>query len=266
MKILTILNSILILGLTGAFDLSAQTNDEYLGMLKSNLTEGSLTEQINTCQLIEWSGLTDPSIYNVIEENLLESYQTGGEKLEIERNVWCVKALSFSGNKKYLDTINKITKDAKNKRVRGYAEQSKTELERRVAWNPIINEGLIDYDHSSMLMRFVNMLNSNVPELQRIAAKRIVFDSLRDRNIENSLGQNLRQSMSVKFQKLEIDAAAWMIRAISVNSCLQHTALLSDLALNARAMKIRKYAKKAIAVCDVARSVNNSIIEPVTEG
>lgn len=99
------------------------------------------------------------------------------------------------------------------------------------------------------MLRFQNMINSDIPELMRLASKRLVFDAIHDPDTSQLLVEKLEGAMTLKGDKLEIDTASWMIKALSVGQCWMHVPLFSQLAEGATAKKIRKYASQAAANC-----------------
>ena len=212
-------------------------------------TKGSIKEQIISSKALEWSGLEDTKIFDQIEKNVLEHYQTAKGRSSVEWVIWGTKALSFSGNKKYLPTIDQVADKGNHRRIRAYAVQSHQELLKRIHWNPIINQDITGRKGSSEIKRFENMLRSDVPELNRLASKRIVFQRIQNDSLTRILLDKLEQVKSRRGSKIESDSYAWLVKALAVSGCTQHLAVIQNLASEATDKKLRKHAKKVSQTC-----------------
>ena len=231
------------------FSLESQSVELDRNDLVTLFTKGSIQEQTISLKALEWSGIEDTKIFDQIEKNVLEHYQTATGRSNVEWVIWGTKALSFSGNKKYLPTIDKVFDDGNHRRIRAYAEQSYTQLLKRVTWNRIINQDINDSKDSGEIKRFANMLRSEIPELNRLASKRIYFQRIDNEIITAILLEKLEQIKSRRGSKIESDAYAWMVKALGVSGCTKHITIIQNLAAEAADKKLRKNAKKIGKAC-----------------
>ncbi|MFT4614960.1 MAG: hypothetical protein ACI9NT_002112 [Bacteroidia bacterium] len=143
------------------------------------LTE-NWSDQVSAARRLEYFGLSDPALFDTIEADLLQAYK-GSSNAEIEYTGWMVKALEFSGQKKYIDTVKIVAKGAPDKRTRDYAKAAAEVLPSYTQWNTIISsKDNYRADKSAEVNRYANMLSSGVPQLQHLAAKRISFEKCFD--------------------------------------------------------------------------------------
>src|SRR5207247_1034579 len=92
----------------------------------------------------------------------------------------------FSGQPKYVPTIEKFLKDNTYER---YAGEALKDLPRYQKWNPIIaNRSTFDPTYSDDANRVMNMLRSDDILLQRVGAKRI-FHGVREDYLLQYLAQ-----------------------------------------------------------------------------
>ncbi len=101
-------------------DQSAEV-DKYIKMLES----ASLKTRIDAAKYITRSGITDPKLYNIINEKLLNEYNSKGlNKDHIDEMSWMCKALAASGSLNYAPTLEKIIQTSDSVKMKKYAKQS----------------------------------------------------------------------------------------------------------------------------------------------
>jgi hypothetical protein len=151
-----------------------------------------IMKQHTTAEKLAYLGHSDPRIFDLIEKQLLDSYLSLSDDYEIDTASWLAKALGFSGNKKYLPTLRKLESMAPDEKLRKYAVIAQRYTSKYKTFNRIIlNFDNNNYEETSSyyyhlplsLLRYKNMLDSGIPELHKLAAKRIYFEGVTDNRI-----------------------------------------------------------------------------------
>ena len=152
-----------------------------------------IMKQHVAAEKLAYLGHSDPRIFDVIEKQLLDSYLSLSDDYEIDWASWLAKALGFSGNQKYGSTLRRLESFAPDEKLRKYAGIAQRYTYKYKIFNPIImnfnNDKSKETISSEMnllplsLLRYQNMLNSDMPELHKLAAKRIYFEGITDNRI-----------------------------------------------------------------------------------
>ena len=147
-----------------------------------------IMKQHTTAEKLAYLGHSDPRIFDLIEKQLLDSYLSLSDDYEIDTASWLAKALGFSGNLKYLPTLRKLGSVAPDEKLRKYAAIAQRYTYKYKTFNQIImnfdNDNSEETISSEMnllplsLLRYKNMLDSDEPELHKLAAKRIYFEGI----------------------------------------------------------------------------------------
>ena len=147
-----------------------------------------IMKQHVAAEKLAYLGHSDPRIFDVIEKQLLDSYLSLSDDYEIDWASWLAKALGFSGNQKYGTTLRRLESFAPDEKLRKYAGIAQRYTYKYKTFNPIIMN--FDNDNSGetissemnllplSLLRYKNMLDSDEPELHKLAAKRIYFEGI----------------------------------------------------------------------------------------
>lgn len=85
-----------------AFSSDEERIDHYLSILNS----GHHDSQETMLSRLQWSGLSDPRLFDEIERRLLQHYH-GPDMSLMSLMAHYVRALGYSGNEKYRSTITK---------------------------------------------------------------------------------------------------------------------------------------------------------------
>ena len=152
-----------------------------------------IMKQHVAAEKLAYLGHSDPRIFDVIEKQLLDSYLSLSDDYEIDWASWLAKALGFSGNQKYGTTLRRLESFAPDEKLRKYAGIAQRYTYKYKTFNPIImnfdnnkSEETISSEMNLLplsLLRYQNMLNSDMPELHKLAAKRIYFEGITDYRI-----------------------------------------------------------------------------------
>src|SRR5437868_14942070 len=89
-----------------------QTPEEYIQIFQTD----NLLQQQDAAQSLQWSGLSSPQVYDLVEARALKALPNATDKFTINYVSYLVKALAYSGNEKYRPTIEKIKNEAPHKK------------------------------------------------------------------------------------------------------------------------------------------------------
>ena len=216
--------------------------DEYIQIF----TDGNSQQQTQAAKDLAWAGLSDPRLFDLIEQSMLEKYLTVENKYAVDDTAWLARALSCSGQEKYRATLQKVASDSPQKKIRRHAENSLVQLDNYARWNPIISDtSNRDSSKSDEINRYANMLRSNDLELQRIGAKRVHNTHSYDTYLLDILDAEIRaRYLEVNNDSLFIDTVAWMCKALSGSRVEAYKPTIVEVSKNAGNSKLAKYAKK----------------------
>lgn len=201
-------------------------------------------QQQQACESLQWAGVSDPRVYDLIEKNLLASYKQINDRYDTNYVAWLSRGLAFSGQEKYRATLQEVAANGGHRGVRNHAAKALDELDNYKRWNPILgNRAGYVAGKSDEVNRLGAMLRSNEKGLQRAAASRIHFGQLYDGWLLGTLEQTVKPTLGTDWQEKEdIDAVAWMLRALAGPGKPEYRATLEQAANGAASDKVRKYA------------------------
>jgi hypothetical protein len=221
--------------------------DEQIDHYLEVLATGNFESTKQMLERLQWSGLTDPRLYDEIEKQLLAQYQN--EELDKYENSLLshrARALGYSGNEKYRSGLVQVKTAAYQKRVRQHAKKALSELGKYKNWNRMIAESDITVEGKSVeVTTYMKMLNVDDPFVQRQAARAIYHEDRQDSDLlalvaERQEGLYLQEYLDKQVQ----DTAAWFCKALGQNASWKYGELLSKVAKDTPHKKIRKYALK----------------------
>ncbi|OQY19182.1 MAG: hypothetical protein B6I36_04875 [Desulfobacteraceae bacterium 4572_35.1] len=98
---------------------------QYIKQLKS---ENAIAQRDAAKRIIR-ARLFDAKVTDTVEKALLRGYKSKGrDRNHIDAMSWLCKVLGASGNSKYIKTLTAVSKDASNRKLRGYASKSLAQL------------------------------------------------------------------------------------------------------------------------------------------
>lgn len=208
-------------------------------------TSTDRVELIRAAEKLAIEGLSDPQLFDVVEKKLLGSYKSAKERSDIELAAWLAKGLSFSGQEKYRATLQQVAKGTRTMGVVRHAEASMDRLSQYAKWNPIINDQSQPLaGKSGEINRLANMIRSNDKELQEVAARYIIVQSIRDTDLLTIVQQTVTPDLSKSWSsKEDIDGVAFMLKALALSGKPQFVATVQEAANNAFTYKVKTYAK-----------------------
>ena len=221
------------------------------GLLEKYIVEfksGSRLDKQLICEKLMWSGLSDSSLFDLLEQDLVSRAMTANGKKEITNVAWLMKALGASGQSKYLDTLQSFISHS-NGTIAKYAKEGINFIPQYAKWNPIISDSSqANTESSEIINRYANMIRSEILELNILAAKRIYAEKIQNEYLYGLLSEKIiagHKSVH-KNDKIKIAAYAWMMRA-SVKTNVATAQKVLETATN---KKLKKYAKQYIAAAN----------------
>lgn len=201
----------------------------YLAALADPLT--------NTDKVVDelaWKGISDPRVYDLIEERLLDEAPDARRRNRGDRSRigHYLRGLGYSGQEKYAPTIAKFRGDRAYAR---HAAQALEDLKHYARWNPVISSrATFDPQLSDDANRVRNMLRSDDRLLQRLGAKSVYFRQGRDAALLDLVAEQLRASYKDIPGREAGDAVAWMVKALGKSGDRKYVPLLKEVSEGVR--------------------------------
>jgi hypothetical protein len=221
--------------------------DEQIDHYLEVLATGNFESTKQMLERLQWTGLTNPRLYDEIERQLLAQYQNEAlDKYENSLLSHRARALGYSGNEKYRSSLVQVKEAAYQKRVRQHAGKALTELGKYTLWNKMIAESEISVEGKSVeVMTYMKMLNVNDYFVQRQAARATYHEERKDSDLLALIAKKLEGLYLQNYlDKYAQDTGAWFCKALGRNGGSKYTALLSKVARDTPHKKIKKYASK----------------------
>ena len=236
---------ILLLTLFGLSVQSAEmTPEQYVEIFSSPDT----LKKKKTSESLAWAGLTDPKIFDLLEQEILASYTSARRKDDVDYLAWLSKGLGFSGNQKYRETLEKVSTNSKSSKLKKYGQSSLGLLKQYQGWNKIIVSGNNSESYPNKKTRFNNMLTSGDYELIRIAAKRIHTEHFYEKNVLDTAIEVIESNISVTGYRLFTDSMAWLCKAVAGSRDRQYFDRIKNISREAKDSRLRNYAKKYLRI------------------
>jgi hypothetical protein len=188
-----------------------------------------------------WKGISDTRLYDVIAERLRADAQATSRE---GRNhaARLIKALGFSGQPKYAETLNSVAAD-----YRRPVEGAMRNLRLYEQWNPVIaNRASWDPKYSDDVNRVRNMLTSKDIQLQGVGAKRVFYAHPNEQALLDLLAERLRDCYKTVSDPDSVDACGWMINGLGKSNAQQYRAVIQEVASGAGSDKLRSRAEKTL--------------------
>lgn len=236
----SVLLSFFIAATATAFD----TKDEQIDFVLNQLATASQDKKEQVLERLQWSGLSDPRLFDVFEQDSLAYYQENylpSDKASVL--AYEVRALGYSGNVKYEPTLTLLSKKAKNSSLKRHAKKALRDLDVFAQVQTLLQQqpamaGELSYEK----MTYMQMLKTDDSFTQRLAARAIYHEKQTDKALLDLAAVKLRALYKQPdLDEQTQDTAAWMAKVLK-----QHTAyndLLGTVADDSPYRKIRRYAK-----------------------
>jgi len=246
MKLSTLLIP-LIVGVLSFPAFAFSTNEERIDSYLQILDTASAGAKHTMLQELRSSGLSDPRLFDVIEQRLLSKLNNGKiDKADIETMNYEMRALGYSGNTKYLATLEDIKSNRDARSLHRHAKKAMRDMESFKVWNQLIAQSKPSVEgKSAEIATYMKMLNTDNMFVQRLAAQTMYNERTRDKDLlaltANKLeGLYMRENLS----KGEQDTAAWLCKALGQSGVSEHLSLLAKVTAETPYPKIKKYSSK----------------------
>lgn len=226
-----------------AFDTVDEQIDHYLGVL----SDSQLAARVSMLKWLKFTAITDPRLYDEIEKAPLLEYQNKKlDKVTLSDVAHKIRALGYSGNPKYRDTLITIQNDAPNKRIRGYATKALSDLGKYTHWNKLIADSDPGVEgKSAELTTYFKMLNTDDPFVQHLGARAIFEERHRDSDALELIAGKLQALYAVPgLDGQRLDTAAWFIKVLGQSG--DYRDLLTTVNQNTPHKKLKKHSIKYI--------------------
>jgi len=223
------------------------TVDEQIDHYLKVLVTGSHASKKEMLERLQWSGLSDPRLYDAVRRQTTTKFlKKDLDKQTIELVTYQIRALGYSGNEKYRNTLLQIKKEAGNNKFKSHARKALNWLDRYIIWNQLIAEAdIVDEGKSAEVTAYMKMLSVDDVFVQRMAARAIFHEKRRDPDLLALTAEKLEGVyMQEGLDKEAQDSAAWLCKAIGQSGELEYGKLLSKIGADTPYRKIKKYAKQ----------------------
>ncbi|GAB1256510.1 hypothetical protein NBRC116494_10120 [Aurantivibrio plasticivorans] len=207
--------------------------------------DGDLLSQKRAIEPLAWRGITDERVYDEIEKKLLENYQAAEEKLARDAVSWYIKGLGYSGNAKYITTLDTVRYETTDFKHRKYAKSAIKMISQYAEYNRIINDqSQWNSEESGDVNRFANMVRSHDLELKRLGVRRVITDDVKsDYLLEVINADVLANYQTEDKSKLFANTYAYMTKALAALGDGKYADTVRRVAEGGYSIRLRKYAK-----------------------
>ena len=209
--------------------------------------KGGYTIKLQMLQRLQWSGLSDPRLFDAIEKQLLEHYRESEyNKQPLAILAHQARALGYSGNEKYRETLAEVRENAGNGKLREHANTALLQLPRFRDWHLLIESSNFPIEgKAAEIGTYMRMLSVDNPYVQRLAARAIFHERRQDADLLALAASRL----DARFQDPELsiaaqDTLAWICKALGQSGNLIYQDLLTQVSTESPHDKIRKHAAK----------------------
>lgn len=226
-----------------AFDSVDEQIDHYLGILE----DSPLRAKVEMLKRLKYTAITDPRPYDEIEKAPLDEYLNKQlDKVTLSDVGYKIRALGYSGNPKYRNTLTTIMNDSPNKRIRSYAQKALVDLGRYEHWNRLIAETDPGVEgKSAEITTYFKMLNTDDPFVQHLGARAIFEGRQTDPDALALIAEKLEPLYAQPgLDGQRIDTAAWFIKVLGQSG--EYGDLLARVNQATTHEKLKKYSSKFI--------------------
>ena len=204
-----------------------------------------IQQQKDALASLVMAGISNPKVYDKIEDNLQKSLPLAVDRHSIDYSAWLLKGLGYSGNEKYIATFNAVIAGDYHSKLQKYARKSLKILDQYKVWAPILSsKSLYDDKFSQASNVLANALRSDVLELKLNAAKHVINQRIDSEQISEVLNEELKDTRLLKHEKQSIQAYAYMAKALAITGDEKYKPTIEQLAQDSSEKKLRKYASK----------------------
>jgi hypothetical protein len=205
---------------------------------------GNLANVKLEAEKLAWSGLSTPTLFDVIEQRLV-AVAGDTSKPGLQLTGWLIKALSYSGDTRYLSTLESLQGSSARK-VRNYAIEGSERLEMYRELNPVLAANITGNTLAQVeRQRVGNLLQSTNYEALRLGAKRVASAYRDDAELLGLARQRLLEEYTKGLNdKVYMDTMAWLVKALAESGDSAYRATLEEVANTTSDRKLAKRARK----------------------
>lgn len=236
---------LLLAGQALAYEDRQQFIDDKLRILAS----GTEPARIEMLERLQWSGLSDPALFDKIAEWPEKSYQDDSLTTpEVTLMSYQVRALGYSGNSKYLELLENIEKSGGNSKFRRHAGKAIRDLGIFQRWNDEVAQSDFKVTGKSYeIATYMKMIASNDVTLQRLGARAVFHERREDPELLAMIADRLKASYRRDgLDAVSQDTMAWFCKVLGNNAPAEYRGLLVEVNNDTPYAKIRKYARKYV--------------------
>ena len=221
-----------------------ESKDEQIDYILTQVQSAPQQQKEQILERLQWSGLSDPRLFDVFEDNLLQHYQDKYPADDLaDLLAYQARALGYSGNEKYQKTLSLLADEAKNSSLRRHAKNGKRDLETFIqVQNALQQVQLSKGERAFEVFTYNKMLKTDDPYTQRLAARAIYHEKRDNQALLDLTAEKLQgMYMNKDLDSLAQDTAAWMCKVLKPHSGYEQ--LLTEVAENTPHRKIRRHAE-----------------------
>ena len=235
-----------------AADIKSLLNEE----IESYITdlEGAEGESlISVASRITRSGLTDPRLFDKVNDILLDKHRlqmttAREDEIVVHQIVNLLRTLASTGRSEYSSTLRLILGESKNRAVRNRAKHL---LSKRMFYqdkNRIMNQ-LENHKEGQTLhsTRLINLLNNKSLIMNRFAAEEIVREGAAEEAVQELIAERLEQEVRLDGSKLQTDTLAWYAKVLGTVNREKYLEFLTGISKDKSVeYHIRRHTKRIL--------------------
>lgn len=192
------------------------------------------------------SGFTDPEIFDLVSARLDESLPYATDRDGVDESAWLMRALSYSGNPKYLEQLQKIQAGDHHRKVRGHAKKAIAELKNFKIWNKtLLDSSKYTEGQTQRNNILATALKSKDLDLIHRAVRFMASERNRDPFLMNIIAAELENPRLLSKHGDAQDTYAWLVKVLASSGEEQYKPLVKKMTLSEYS-KVAKHAKKAL--------------------
>ena len=200
---------------------------------------------------LSYSGISSPIVFDQIAEKL-KANKNAKEKKLVESTAWLIKILSTSGNEKYRGLLVDIRKNADSGKLKRYARNYLSRLDKYVEWNAIISKGLVDAPDGQLEeFRTVNVMYVYDKEFYSPLVKQIK-EVYNEKTFKTEVvaaivrRTEIEVAREAKLDTKQHETLAWLVKTIGQTKDERHKPFLKKVYYESKIGKVRRYTRGAI--------------------
>jgi hypothetical protein len=220
------------------------TDDARISQMLEIMQSGNNEQKEQMLERLQWSGLSDSRLFDTFESDLMQHYQ----ETYLDRDLasllaYEVRALGYSGNPKYVTTLELLANKAANSKLKRHARKAKSDLPQFIeVQQQLAKVKLAKVDEQPAdIISYMKLLETNDSYAQRLAARAIYHEQRTQPVLLDLVAEKLKNVyMDTGLDKVGQDMAAWLCK--DLKQSVRYKAFLKEVAANTPHKKIKRYA------------------------